>query len=68
MLLWKLYKESYQKDCELLQIVPTLGKFVHSANLSSSNSTKTTETQYHLKILQTQDSYKLWRMWSPSIE
>lgn len=35
MFLWELYKEPYQKDCVPLQIIPMLGKFVHSANLSS---------------------------------
>lgn len=39
-----------------LQVISTLGKFVHGTNFSSKDSNRTTDPKYILKILQTQKS------------
>lgn len=36
-----------------LQVISTLGKFVHGANLSNRDSNRTTDHKYIIKILQT---------------
>lgn len=50
MLFWELYKESYQKDCVVLEVISTLGKFVHSANFKVGALTEPQTPNIFLKF------------------